>query len=239
MATKDKRELNLVDLARKKIYDAPKLVSEARNLLGQRLDDIRREKAAFEETTRVLNEVHFGRTVKLNVGGKIYKTTLSTLQKDPDSMLCAMFSGRHELKPDEEDGAYFIDRDAELFRYILNYLRNGKLQYPDDKTVQEDLLAEARFYQVQEVIAQLEREIPPSLLTSSAIIKSEYHCLAVMSWLPPGATCSLLYRATTHGKTAKKFHRCCDNQGPTLVVIKSGECICGGYTSKSWQSCTS
>jgi len=116
MATKDKRELNLVDLARKKIYDAPKLVSEARNLLGQRLDDIRREKAAFEETTRVLNEVHFGRTVKLNVGGKIYKTTLSTLQKDPDSMLCAMFSGRHELKPDEEDGAYFIDRDAELFR---------------------------------------------------------------------------------------------------------------------------
>ena len=116
MATKDKRELNLVDLARKKIYDAPKLVSEARNLLGQRLDDIRREKTAFEETTKILNEVHFGRTVKLNVGGKIYKTTLNTLQKYPDSMLCAMFSGRHELKPDEEDGAYFIDRDAELFR---------------------------------------------------------------------------------------------------------------------------
>ena len=31
-------------------------------------------------------------------------------------MLCAMFSGRFRIKTDEEDGAYFIDRDAELFR---------------------------------------------------------------------------------------------------------------------------
>ena len=61
-------------------------------------------------------EHHFGRSVKLNVGGKIYQTTLSTLLKDPNSMLSAMFSGRHELNQDEEDGAYFIDRDGELFR---------------------------------------------------------------------------------------------------------------------------
>ena len=65
---------------------------------------------------KTLNEVHFASTIKLNVGGKIYKTTLDTLKKDPDSMLCAMFSGRFELKADEDDGAYFIDRDAELFR---------------------------------------------------------------------------------------------------------------------------
>ena len=61
-------------------------------------------------------EHRFGRSVKLNVGGKIYQTTLSTLLKDPNSMLSAMFSGRHELNQDEEDGAYFIDRDGELFR---------------------------------------------------------------------------------------------------------------------------
>jgi len=84
-------------------------------LLKKDLEKLRREKAAFEKMTNTLNEVHFGSTVKLNVGGKIYKTTLNTLRKDPDSMLSAMFSGRFEfIKPDEEDGAYFIDRDGKL-----------------------------------------------------------------------------------------------------------------------------
>jgi len=45
-----------------------------------------------------------------------------------------------------------------------------------------------------------------------------------------------LYRASTDGNTPADFHRCCDNKGPTLVLIKSGEYIFGGYTSKSWES---
>ena len=93
-----------------------KLIKEGRELLEQDLNNARQEKAAIEEITKTLNEFHFASTIKLNVGGKIYKTTLDTLRKDPDSMLCAMFSGRFQLKADEDDGAYFIDRDAELFR---------------------------------------------------------------------------------------------------------------------------
>jgi hypothetical protein len=31
----------------------------------------------------------------------------------------------------------------------------------------------------------------------------------------------LLMRATEDGYTAEKFHRLCDNMGPTLTVIKS------------------
>jgi len=120
----------------------------------------------------------------------------------------------------------------------LNYLRNGEFICPDDKTVKKELLKEAKFYQVQGIIAQLEPDIQPSLLKLSVIIKNERHGSAVLSWLPPGATCSLLYRATEYGETPKDFHRCCDDKGPTLVVIKSGEYICGGYTSKSWQSRT-
>jgi len=106
-----------IDLACAKISEAQKLMSEARELLKKDLDNVRQEKTAFEELTlrRILSQVHFKSTVKLNVGGKIYKTTLDTLRNDPDSMLCAMFSGRHELKADEEDGSYFIDRNGELF----------------------------------------------------------------------------------------------------------------------------
>ena len=116
MAAQNEQELGLFDLACAKIADAQKLMNDARELLKQDMDHVKQQKSAFEEFTKTLDQINFGSTVKLNVGGKIYKTTLDTLRKDPDSMLCAMFSGRHEFKPDEEDGAYFIDRDAELFR---------------------------------------------------------------------------------------------------------------------------
>jgi hypothetical protein len=51
----------------------------------------------------------------LNVGGYIFTTSLSTLQKYEDSMLAVMFSGRHDIVKDE-NGHYFIDRDGKYFR---------------------------------------------------------------------------------------------------------------------------
>ena len=45
----------------------------------------------------------------------------------------------------------------------------------------------------------------------------------------------LLYRASEHGYTASSFHEYCDDQGPTLIIIKSSEgWIFGGYTTQSW-----
>lgn len=61
--------------------------------------------------------------IPLNVGGYNFVTTLSTLTKNKDSMLAAMFSGRHTLDTDSE-GRYFIDRDGTYFKYILNFLRD-------------------------------------------------------------------------------------------------------------------
>ena len=71
--------------------------------------------------------------VKLNVGGHYFTTSLQTLTKDPNSMLAAMFSGKFEMEP-RGDGAFFIDRDGTHFRFILNYLRTGKLTLPDGAT---------------------------------------------------------------------------------------------------------
>ena len=120
-----------------------------------------------------------------------------------------------------------------LSSYILNYLRDGELRCSDDKAIRKDLLAEAKFYQIQGIVTQLEEK---SAFESSSIIKKETHQSALQSWLPPNATCSLLFRASTDGDTPADFHRCCDNKGPTLLLIKSGEYIFGGFTSKSWES---
>jgi len=65
--------------------------------------------------------------IQLNVGGKRFETSLGTLCMVPDSMLAAMFSGRHALTADE-DGSYFIDRDGKHFGHILNFLRQGTIQ---------------------------------------------------------------------------------------------------------------
>ena len=121
-------------------------------------------------------------------------------------------------------------------RYILNYLRNGDLLRPEDRTVRKELLAEATFYQVQGIITHLKEKM--SAFECSSIIETENHHSALISWLPPYATCSLLFRASDDGKTPADFHRCCDNTGPTLVLIRSEDYIFGGYTVQSWDSGT-
>ena len=48
----------------------------------------------------------------------------------------------------------------------------------------------------------------------------------------------LLYRASEHDFSAKKFHELCDEKGATITIIHNEyNHIFGGYTSKSWPKC--
>lgn len=53
-----------------------------------------------------------------------------------------------------------------------------------------------------------------------------------------GQLWKLAYKATRDGFSTADFHRCCNNQGPTMTVIQSakGDYLFGGYTSISWSS---
>ena len=73
----------------------------------------------------------FPKIVRLSVGGVLFETSITTLTKDSNSMLAAMFSGRHFTSMDGE-GRYFIDRDGTHFRHILNYLRDGETYLPTE-----------------------------------------------------------------------------------------------------------
>ena len=152
------------------------------------------------------------------------------------SMLHAMFSGRFETKP-SEDGSYFIDRDGTHFRYILNYLRTGELIVPEDKIIQREILAEAKFYQVEGIINDMTRR-PFEVFKDSLILSSD-QCQTLANWLKEtrnlGNT-NLLYRASRDGWAASNFHSCCDNKGPTVTVVKSGNYMFGGYTEHQWET---
>ena len=180
--------------------------------------------------------------VNLNVGGHHFTTSVQTLTKDSNSMLAAMFSGRFELEP-YEDGAFFIDRDGTHFRYVLNYLRTGKLTLPEDATFLKELQEEAEFYQIQGMLDELllfDSKLSVSTpsertFVESEILTREEHQRVLNDWLCPlQGQWRLLFRASRDGFAAEIFHSKCDSQGPTVTIVKSGNCIFGGFTDVSW-----
>ena len=101
-----------------------------------------------EENDDIIPQTRTREIITLNVGGTKYQTTKATLLSIKQGVLYKMFQGTFNDKP-LEDGAYFIDRDATYFRYILNFLRDGIITIDvEDKKTMIELLTEARFYQI-------------------------------------------------------------------------------------------
>ena len=106
-----------------------------------------------------------GDWITLNVGGRLFTTTRSTLTtKEPDSMLARMFAGsgtngrQSWQSAVDASGAYLIDRSPSYFEPILNYLRSGELVV-DIGTNSRGVLAEAKFYGIVSLIDLLEAKI--------------------------------------------------------------------------------
>lgn len=98
--------------------------------------------------------------ITLNVGGKYFSTSKSTLTtKEPNSMLARMFAEDQNgfcFSPSNVDrnGAYLIDRSPKYFEPLINYLRTGQLIYDNDINPR-GILEEAKFYGVDSMIPML------------------------------------------------------------------------------------
>ena len=233
MANRDSGdELDLADKG--EFAEVNNHIKEVFEILNRETLRVRKEQEAFDAVAKKLEHVHFSKTLKLNIGGKLFITSLETMKKDPGSMLHAMFSGRFDTKP-AEDGSYFIDRGGTHFRYILNYLRTGQLVVPEDKIVRKELLTEAEFYQIQGIIDEL-KSCP---FEDSSILSAEQR-QTLIGWLKVTLTSAshnytLIYRASRNGWAATNFHSFCDRKGPTVTVFKCGNYIFGGYTDQQWE----
>jgi len=99
--------------------------------------------------------------VKLNIGGKEFITTKTTLCKNAQSFfykLCQDDPTVGLTTDRDENGAYLIDRDPRYFAPILNYLRHGKLII-ESSLQEEGVLEEAEFYNIQELINLVKERI--------------------------------------------------------------------------------
>ncbi|XP_047316442.1 protein ENDOPLASMIC RETICULUM-ARRESTED PEN3 [Impatiens glandulifera] len=84
--------------------------------------------------------------IQLNVGGKLFATTVSTLQSGgPDSLLSAL-----STRPiDDPDPTIFIDRDPEIFSVFLSLLRTGRLPSTSRRFSNHELADEASYYGIE------------------------------------------------------------------------------------------
>lgn len=83
----------------------------------------------------------------LNVGGKKHMVARSTLRLQPDSMLARMFNSGFRPAHQDAEGNYYIDRDGEVFGYILDHLRDGdSADLPRDFVALRKLRREAGFF---------------------------------------------------------------------------------------------
>lgn len=119
-----------------------------------------------------------------------------------------------------------------------------------EERLRKRLIGEAKFYRLKsflEILTEPERVEEErkkkeeedksrvfngdTLLTMELIQKlNEFYGKADQCW-------ELIYKATKDGFEVSTFHRLCDNQGPTMVIIRSiGGYLFGGYASQPWST---
>ena len=124
---------------------------------------LKQEKEHFQEAqTRGIEISGAQEPVTVEVGGEKFRTELRTLAKCKESLFPSLVKSLHGHRRDEEgkgrrDPNIFIDRDGRHFRFILNYLRQGKnvmkssaMKNVDEYTL-EEILAEVRYYKIPEL----------------------------------------------------------------------------------------
>ena len=83
-------------------------------------------------------------------------------------------------------------RDGTNFRYLLNFLRTGKISLPDDEFLKNELIEEATYYNLQSFLNVLE-EVEPKC--SDSTLLSEEHQKVVNTWCGnPNQKWKLIYR---------------------------------------------
>ena len=58
-------------------------IKDVFDILKRETLKVRKEREAFDVVAKKLKHVHFTKTLKLNVGGQLFSTSLETMKKDP------------------------------------------------------------------------------------------------------------------------------------------------------------
>ena len=139
------------------------------------------------------------------------------------------------------ESKYTVDHVCKHPDIMMEYIETKDIseeslkQFDDDTELLSDLNAiQCENSSIRLKISRYCLKNPSELLPNTQLVNQQYDD-KLREWLENDYKWKLLYRSSEHGYSAESFHKCCDNKGPTLVVIKSREgWIFGGYTTQSW-----
>ena len=222
--------------------DMNRLISSIKQNIEETVSVAANELNEWEQLKSNLAKTHLKGRVQLDVGGRIFSTTVSTLTSEKDTFFTALFSKQWEAEKDDQ-GRIFIDRNGDLFAEILDYMRNPEEFILPEERLRKRLISEAKFYKLNaflHVLTEPERQeeerkarlfADSTLLTKEHMLKlNEFYDKIDQQW-------ELIYKGTRDGFEATTFHQLCNNKGPTMTIIRStNDCLFGGYASQAWIS---
>ena len=94
-------------------------------------------------------------TVTFDVGGRIHKVSDLLLRRQPHCTL-----GQLRNRTADNNEPIFIDRDGDLFVYVLNYLREGEIVLPTS-VPRTTFLKELKYYHIDVIPGSVQQFITP------------------------------------------------------------------------------
>lgn len=222
-------------------------LNEAEEQLIDRLH-IFEERKFNSSTTVVTDHLSFrdDDIIEINAGGKIIAARRGTLCQLSGTRLETLFSGRWDDKLSRDDnGRIFLDVNPEVFQAIVDYLNEMMISSEDDPSEppvppnDEDRQVLAQYLEIFLL------RVPPPQMPDSNIITQYSQVKLLHKWLEEAeeekeegdVELSLIYHSSKENLSNENFHRACDGQGRTLLVIETIEGhIVGGYTNSDWAS---
>ena len=123
-------------------------------------------------------------------------------------MLAKMFSGELAPGAKDEQGAYMIDRTPDYFKPILNYLRTRELVI-DPKISKDGVLAEARYFGIQGLVDQIEKNSKAAEETTEhklLLLKESFMCLNLMKQKNDDDVCDFRDKEKLRAKLESKLN---------------------------------
>jgi hypothetical protein len=215
-----------------------KLHREAEEVTGnleEKLSNILKEENEWIDIKAKLKKLSKRGMVILNVGDNKYTTSVDTLTREKNTFFTALFSEQWELEIDNTDESIFIDRNGKLFFHILEYLRTDTVlkDVMKDDSLRRSLIIEAEYFRLHTLIDILTGAYFPN----STLLHPEYKMKLNEFYGKQGQRWRLIYKASRDGFDGNAFHTRCNNQGPTMTIIRStNNYLFGGYTAVAWTS---